>query len=305
MTARTATAEKVAEIQAYFYDYFHTTPEEVAAIKAGEPEAVHAFITRNRRYFCFLANRYIEVCPELHRGENADDYVQQLYLDLPLIIKANYKLFRQSLSLYWLQWYGAGGFYYWRKQTRHNTAKYKPADFLPLTVSCDLVDKEDGETVPEYLLTPEEDTPETLYIKAHETHELTAEEITAALSDIFPPRALYFLQHYLNGTVEKLDKKELQTFRTYQWRIFGKLRQNAALVLDRLRTLGVEIPAQYANAAPIDTAEYEEKRAKLSALARVYKDRAREHNNKVQNERRRRQRAAARAAKAAAQGARV
>ena len=116
MTARTATAEKVADIQAFFYNVFHTTPEEVAAIKAGEPEAIHAFITRNRTYFCCLASRYIASHPESYRGDSIDDYVQQLYLDLPLIIRPNYKYFRQGLSSLWLQWYAAGGFYYWCKQ---------------------------------------------------------------------------------------------------------------------------------------------------------------------------------------------
>ena len=298
MTEQRTAAEKVADIQAFFYNVFHTTPEEVAAIKAGDPEAIHAFITRNRTYFCCLASRYIVSHPESYRGDSVDDYVQQLYLDLPLIIRPNYKYFRQGLSSLWLQWYAAGGFYYWCKQTRHNPGHHKPADILPFTVSCDFVDEEDGETVPEYLLTPEEDTPETLYIKAHETHELTAEEITAALSDIFTPRSRYFLQHYLNGTVKKLDKKESDIFRAHKMRIFAKLRQNAALVLDRLRALGAEIPPQYANAEPIDTAEYEAKKLQ-------YRERTREHRNKLQNERRRRQSAEARAAKAAAEGARV
>lgn len=294
MTEQRTTLEKVAEMEAAFYDYFHTTPEEVAAIKAGEPEAVHAFITRNRRYFCFLANRYIEVCPELHRGENADDYVQQLYLDLPLFITPYCKFFLRQLRTCWLQWYAVGGFYYWSKQKRCDPLHHKPADFLPLTVSCDFVDKEDGETVPEYLLTPEEDTPETLYIKAHETHELTAEEITAALSDILAPRLRYYLEHYLNDTVLKFDKKELNAYRANKERLFAKLRQNAALVLDRLRILGAEIPPQYANAEPIDTAEYEAKKLQY-----------RERKNKLQNERRRRQRAEARTVRAAAQGARA
>lgn len=291
MTEQRTTFEKLAEVEAAFYDYFHTTPEEVAAIKAGEPEAVHAFITRNRLYFLYLANRYINECPELRRGENADDYVQQLYLDLPLLITPYCKFFLRQLCTCWLQWYAVGGFYYWRKQKCCDPLHHKPADFLPPTVSCD---EENGATVAEYLFTPEEDTPETLYIKAHETRELTAEEIAAALSDILAPRLRYYLEHYLNDTVLKFDKKELNAYRANKERLFAILRQNAALVLDRLRILGAEIPPQYANAEPIDTAEYEAKKLQY-----------RERKNKLQNERRRRQRAEARTVRAAAQGARA
>ena len=291
MTEKRTTVEKVAEMEVAFYDHFHTTPEEVAAIKAGEPEAIHAFITRNRLYFLYLANRYIKACPELRRGENADDYVQQLYLDLPLLITPFRGFFLRQLCSCWLRWYAVGGFYYWSKQKCCDPSHHKPADFLPPTVSCD---EDEGANVAEYLFTPEEDTPETLYIKAHETHELTAEEIAAALSDILAPRLRYYLQHYLNDTVLKLDKKELNAYRANKNRLFAKLRQNAALVLDRLRALGAEIPPQYANAAPIDTAEYEAKKLQY-----------RERKNKLQNERRRRQRAEVRTVRAVAQGARA
>lgn len=292
---RTLTDEERIAKEREFYKQFGSSAEEVAAIRAEDPTAIHAFITRKRGFFVYMINSFMDYVKinGLDRSASFDDYMQQLYIDLPLIIKPSCTYFTRNLRCLWLRWCAYGGYRYFH-DNHMNPIDKEPREVFPCCVFYEAYENEDGDSLADRILPPDEETPETLYMQAYETRIMSAAEVVEALSDLLTPRQGYFLQHYLDGSSSTLNADERQTYKTYINRIIDKLKINFQLVLQRLREHGAEIPAAYAGALPVDIEKLAERQDKRRAYKQAYNERNREKVLELQRLRRARKRAAQR-----------
>lgn len=238
---------------------WRTTPEQRRKIAAGDWRAVSDFLRDNAEKLLRMACRYArgknQICSArgLSRLYEPDEMISQLYIDLPLLDWTDGKRLYWSVRLRSFVWCPFGG--YAQRKAAGLPCRPNPWNcgyFDSVNVLDEPLPEFDGRTFGDTLEADPEERPD-IAAALTEVKHLTAEEITAALSDMLSPRELQVLPELLKGRDFNDLQKEIglcSRNKTVYNNLLEKLRRNYVAVLERLQAAGMEIPKEHAGTVP-------------------------------------------------------